>query len=329
MSGVKSERAALAALIVLLVGLPLAVLGYQFVLRPAAAPHRVVDVAAVAPEGGGFSPTSIEVVAGETVTLRFHAEDVTHGIAIGPGLGVDLGHIDPGHVGEVTLTFEEPGTYTYYCNTWCSPDHWRMRGVIEVRDPNGALPAPQTDPLIEALIAEGVDIDAAHTGPDHPAASLPGSGQPSAARGADALPDLDVPAELSDEGWRLTHTPAEALHRLSEANPDADPAMLADAAAALWVSPVVPQTVTLYEQNCAACHGQYGGGDGPAAGTTAETPAAFSDPAYMAAMRGDVLYAKIRRGGMGTDMPNFGTVFTQEETRALVEYLWVLAFGGE
>jgi len=41
-------------------------------------------------------------------------------------------------------------------------------------------------------------------------------------------------------------------------------------------------------------------------------------------MRSDVLYAKIRRGGMGTDMPNFGTLFTPEETWALVDYLWTL-----
>jgi mono/diheme cytochrome c family protein len=37
--------------------------------------------------------------------------------------------------------------------------------------------------------------------------------------------------------------------------------------------------------------------------------------------RSDVLYAKIRRGGMGTGMPNFGTLFTTEETWALVDYL--------
>ncbi len=47
----------------------------------------------------------------------------------------------------------------------------------------------------------------------------------------------------------------------------------------------------------------------------------FADPGYMFTRRDDVLYAKIRRGGMGTDMPNFGTVFTPEETWALVDYL--------
>jgi mono/diheme cytochrome c family protein len=45
--------------------------------------------------------------------------------------------------------------------------------------------------------------------------------------------------------------------------------------------------------------------------------------------RSDVLYAKIRRGVMGTDMPNFGTLFTPEETWALVDYLWTLALAGQ
>jgi len=49
----------------------------------------------------------------------------------------------------------------------------------------------------------------------------------------------------------------------------------------------------------------------------------------MFAVRGDVLYAKIRRGGMGTDMPNFGTPFTTEETRALVDCLWSLTSARE
>ncbi len=58
---------------------------------------------------------------------------------------------------------------------------------------------------------------------------------------------------------------------------------------------------------------------------TAQIPVALTDPNYLFGMRGDVLYAKIRRGGMGTDMPNFGTLITPEETWALVDYLWTLS----
>lgn len=58
-------------------------------------------------------------------------------------------------------------------------------------------------------------------------------------------------------------------------------------------------------------------------------PSAFGNESYMFMMRSDVLYAKIRRGGMGTDMPNFGTILTREETWALVDYLWQLALAEE
>lgn len=55
-------------------------------------------------------------------------------------------------------------------------------------------------------------------------------------------------------------------------------------------------------------------------------PASFTATALLEG-RSDVLYAKIRRGGMGTGMPNFGALFTPEETWALVDYLWLLALG--
>lgn len=328
----RRDRIALLALALILIGLPAAALGYEFGLRPALAPHRVIDIRAAAPEAGGFQPGSVEVAAGETVTLRFHAVDVTHGIAIGPGLGIDLGQVDPGHVEEVTVTFDEPGAYTFYCNTWCSQDHWRMRGVIEVRAPSGAAPAAGSDPVIEALVAEGVDIDArlaSHGGSDGHAEDGPGINA-SAARGEGVIAELRVPAELQEEAWRFSHTPAEGLDLLRGANPGAAGEVLADAVAYLWASGgASEEAIDLYNKNCAACHGQTGNAEGPAAGQTAEQPAAFADATYMWQMRGDVLYAKIRRGGMGTDMPNFGTVFTREETRDIVGYLWWLAFAGE
>ena len=102
---------------------------------------------------------------------------------------------------------------------------------------------------------------------------------------------------------------------------------LMDAVAYLWRSVYEPsrRAAQLYEQNCASCHGPSGRGDGFAAALITARPAAFTDLAYMFTRRSDVLYAKIRRGGMGTDMPNFGTLFTPEETWMLVDFLWFLS----
>ncbi|CAG0951784.1 partial cytochrome c6, partial [Anaerolineae bacterium] len=113
-------------------------------------------------------------------------------------------------------------------------------------------------------------------------------------------------------------------------NPSTSMSDLINVIAYMWTSDTPPEDIEwaeeYYNKNCAACHGQTGDGNGPAADQTAESPAAFADFTYMFGMRSDVLYAKIRRGGMGTDMPNFGTLLTPEETLRLVGYLWQLAF---
>lgn len=326
------ERVASVGLMLILVGTPLAVLGYQYLVRPARAPHRTIDILAAVPESGGFQPDSIQVMAGETVTLRFSATDVTHGVAIGPGLGVDLGHIDPGHVAEVTLTFDQGGTFTFYCNSWCSPNHWRMRGVIEVQD-TLSPPQPVRDPVIEALVAEGIDIDAVHSAlPEHEA-NVDLLRTPSAERGGRLVTTVTVPPELLDLERLRRLTPMHGLEALRAANPGAAQADLADVVAYLWTRTAVGarsvDAAALYAKNCAACHGEKGGGDGPAAALLPTPPAVFSDAAAMFSRRGDVLYAKIRRGGMGTNMPNFGTLFTPEETWALVDFLWSLTFPKE
>lgn len=332
----KREGLAVLALVLILVGLPAAALGYQFALRPALADVQVIDIVAAAPEAGGFRPDSIRVAAGERVRLRFSVPDVTHGIALGPGLGVDLGHVDPGQVREVEVTFDRPGRYVYYCNTWCSPNHWRMRGTIEVYDPArpDTLVADESpDPVLEALQARGVDIDAPHEAPAWP------EERPSAARGATVIHQLggQLPVQLVDPAWRQSHSPAEAWATLVGIGLSEAEAW--DAIAYLWLAGAGPAqrtaAATLFAKNCAACHGEHGDGRGPGADALAaqemgqhegmhqaDQPAAFADPRTMLGGTAEIYYAKLRRGGMGTGMPGFGPLFTRDETWALVNFLW-------
>ncbi|NJL94624.1 MAG: c-type cytochrome [Anaerolineae bacterium] len=318
----------------IIIGLPGAALGYQNGIRPQQAQARVIDIKAAAPEAGGFSPANIRVAVGETVTLRFSSPDVTHGIAFSSELGAEVIVVDPGQVRSITLTFDQPGHYVYYCNIWCGADHWRMRGIIEVYDPAkpGWLPPAQPDSVIANLAAEGVNIDAnlhgMHGMPNNPATAseptLPATASPSAERGAALLAQVQVAADLRDLSWRSTLTPEHMLHTLMQDNPAVPVEGLVDVVAALWLleRPTAnAETIQRYNQNCAACHGIDGSGDGFAAAQTAAPPPDFTDPAYMFSLRDDVLYAKTRRGGMGTDMPNFGTLFSQAETWALVDYL--------
>jgi mono/diheme cytochrome c family protein/plastocyanin len=319
----RPEWVARLTLLLILLGLPLVIFGFQFVLRPTLSDARIVDIHMVMPEYGGFSEDVIEAHTGETITLRFHADDVTHGIAIGPGLDIDLGAIDPGKVGEVTLTLDRPGTYTYYCTTWCSTDHWRMRGVLQVRDITqpDVIPTAQTDSVIANLQVEGINIDAPRT------LFQPVWGLSFVA--PENLEGWTIPQELNDSEWRQTHTPVEASELLAAENPEQPFETVYAVAASFWLSNPISTAIDgqyLYNQNCAACHGETGLSDGPNAFNTAVQPPAFGNESYMFAMRSDVLYAKIRRGGMGTDMPNFGTLLTPAETWALVDYLWQLAF---
>jgi plastocyanin/mono/diheme cytochrome c family protein len=336
----RSEVFALIALVLISIVLPSALLGYQFALRPALADIRTVDILAAAPEAGGFRPDTIRVAAGERVRLRFSAPDVTHGIAIGPGLGVDVGQVDPGQVKEVEVSFDRPGRYTMYCNTWCSPNHWRMRGTIEVYDPgnpDALSTGGTTDPVLEDMLANGVDIDAPHI------ATVVPLNRPSAARGVEIVGKLGdrLPSELSDVAWRRTHSPAEAWTMLVGHGVDRTQAW--DAVAYLWLMDLDSRSLqlagTLYAKNCAACHGETGDARGAGADALiaqgivqsdnmhmAGEPTAFADPSIMLGGSSDIYYAKLRRGGMGSGMPGFGPVFTPDETWALVGYLWTFVF---
>jgi plastocyanin/mono/diheme cytochrome c family protein len=322
--------------------LPALLLGYQFILRPALADVRTIDIVAAAPEAGGFRPDSIWVGAGEKVRLRFSVPDVSHGIAIGPGLGVDLGHVDPGEVGVLELTFAEPGRYTYYCNTWCSPNHWRMRGMIVVydpEDPDALITVDSGDQVLDDLISRGVDIDAPHE-----AAAIP-TNRPSAARGKTVTDRMgaDVPPALASQDSRRRMRPVDAWSLLVDLGLSEDDAW--DVVALLWLGedntgagPAV-EAARLYEKNCAACHGEEGDGEGPGADALAShgvghadgmvghrEPTVFSDPRTMLGGTSGIYYAKIRRGGMGTGMPAFGQLFTPDETWRLVNLLWTFVF---
>jgi mono/diheme cytochrome c family protein len=116
----------------------------------------------------------------------------------------------------------------------------------------------------------------------------------------------------------------------------------------IWQRNTSPQTLEegrqLYAQNCAACHGEGGAGDGVMAdqmpnlqspnhdNTGSQThpqpnrPADFTEARSMLGASPALLQGKILRGGMGTGMPYWGPIFTEEQTWALVDYLWTFQF---
>ena len=361
----RRDRFALVIILAVLLGLPALLLGYQaWRQQPAVAGVRIIHIVARAPEQGGFSPDRLTLRVGERVRLRLSSPDVVHGLTI-PGLGVNVDEIYPGKVVEVDVTLEKPGRYAFACTRWCGADHWRMRGVIEVVDLSPRPPATgnltprplslagkgelSSPPLVgegpgeRSLTREpplyqqlGLDLDAMR-----PPASATPAGKPSAAAGAALAAKL--PPELSDPLRRRAIAPADAFQRLR-----ADPvnAGLSDddvwnLVAWAWFKdvsgPALARAAELYARDCAACHGPEGKGDGPIGAnlpgmakmdpTMPKGPADFTDAAAMLAAGDVLLQGKLLRGGMGTGMPEFGSLYTDEEQWAMIAYLRTFLFG--
>ena len=292
-------------------------------------------------ETGGWTPENLTVVAGQPLHLRLTSDDVTHGFAVGQS---DQPAVDvlPGEITDITLMFDKPGKYTFYCTRWCSVNHWRMRGVIEVTAPPGETikPSAVEPPLYIRL---GLDIDAPHT------ADILPSQRPSADRGA--LFSQDVPAVYLTSAYYLSHSPVEFWRLLREEPSllDLSDQKIWDLVAWIWQSNTTPLELAdgrkLFTANCAACHGEQGQGDGVfskalaqkaageqadmPAGAMAKEPANFTDPRSMLSASPAHLQGKILRGGMGTSMPYWGPIFTDEQTWELIAYLWTFQFDME
>lgn len=319
--------------LVVVIGLPVALFGYRALQqRPAHNGGRVIDIAARVPEQGGFVPDRITLRLGETVRLRFSSPDVLHGLTV-PGLGVNIEEILPGKPVEVEITPEKPGRYAFACIRWCSLDHWRMRGVIEVE--GAPVEAAPTDPppLYQQL---GIDLDMMPPTPQ----ALPAS-QPSAAAGAQL--GVSLPQALDDPATRRALSPADAFQMLRR-----DPANQAlsddgvwNLVAWAWLKDTPPAQLArakeFYSRDCAACHGEGGKGDGVAGENLPGMsqmdpmmpagPADFTNAGQQLAESDAFLQGKMLRGGMGTGMPEFGSLYTDDELWAMVVYLRRFLFG--
>ncbi len=312
-------------------------------------PDDAIDLVARQPGAGGWSRERIVVNQGERVRLRIRSEDVVHGFAIGR-LGVDAGPIEPGKVKAVEFVASEPGEYTFYCTEWCDPHHPRMRGVLEVRGPDA--PTGQAPPP-DAALPHTITARTAPVVPaDRPAASRGralydarcAACHGSQGAGTAAGPPIADWSVLSD--W----SPVQAFRALRGNVTGSAPAELHgtpttptatghvryaagwsdqaawDVVASLWAFSTAPQRLEfghrLFARNCAACHGEGGGGDGPGGKHQPKAPANFTDPRRMLAGTSALYLATIRRGGMGSGMPYWGGIFTEEELRALVDAVW-------
>lgn len=288
-------------------------------------------------EDGGWNPETLKAEVGKPLELHLTSDDVVHGFAVGH---MDMQPVDvmPGNVTDVTLTFDKPGTYTFYCTRWCGLNHWRMRGTIEVGG-STSDPQPASVPLYVTL---KLDIDAPHDSPAIPV------DQPSAIRGEQLAEQVDI-SRFSEFSYYLANSPYQTFEELSGT-------MLSDSqkwdlVAYIWQSHTTPEALAngrkLFAQNCAACHGETGGGDGvfaddlAAAGEASmqtmagsqemsrQSPANFADAKRILGASPALLQGKILRGGMGTGMPMWGSIFTEQQIWDLISYIYSFQFDYE
>jgi cytochrome c oxidase subunit II len=88
---------------------------------------RVIEITA---KRFAFSPDQITLKKGETVTLRLHSEDVTHGFFMRK-LKIDT-QVEAGHTTDVTVTPTETGSFTTICDHFCGANHGNMKMTIVV-----------------------------------------------------------------------------------------------------------------------------------------------------------------------------------------------------
>ncbi len=323
------KKETLARVLVILLVAAAAVVPMAAIFLTPALAAKTIELHARMPENGGWSMDTIQMKAGQPLHLRLTSDDVLHSFAIGKSDQPPV-DITPGEVVETTLLFDHPGTYTFYCTHWCGPNHWRMRGTIEVTGP-GPTPTQEPQPLFLKL---GIDVDRISPAEVTPAAA------PSASRGAQFAGQL--PAYATDQQAYLTTSPAQLWQQLR-----AEPVLVGmseadvwDAVAFAWLGQTTPEKLAaaqkLYATNCAACHGETGKGDGVMVRglpvidyqnhmSMAEqrvAPPDFTDPKNLLGTSPALLEGKMIRGGMGTGMPYWGPIFSQEQLDELVSYIY-------
>lgn len=320
---IKSEHVARIFIILLVFGSFVAVISARI-----AGKQGALDMHGRMAETGGWTPDVIQAEAGKPLLLRLTSDDVVHGFAVGQFDFPDV-DIEPGKVTEITLDFQEPGKYTFYCTRWCGLNHWRMRGTIDVSGEGKPAIKPDSQPLYVTL---ALNLDAPHEAAVVPDERPQGS--------VNLLKAINPP--YLDGDYYRSHAPDQVF---TDLRGDGDYERLSDAeiwdlVAGIWRANTTTngllQGKELYSENCAACHGEGGRGDGVFADdieaqfgkamsgmeNISGRPTDFTNAGTMFGASPALVQGKIVRGGMGTGMPYWGPIFTDEQTWNLVAYLY-------
>jgi mono/diheme cytochrome c family protein len=143
---------------------------------------------------------------------------------------------------------------------------------------------------------------------------------------AERLPAADIQAVVdyvraalmvpSTQGVSGTHAHGERGNKAADKTAQAQPfsnGLTGDAA----------RGEKMYMATCATCHGKKGDGKGPRAYFIRPKPRNFIDPDFRAGFNRPALYAAVANGRLGTEMPAWSKVLTDQEITDVSEFVFV------
>ena len=84
-----------------------------------------------------YSPSELQVNAGDTVTIKLVSTDVVHGLYV-DGYDISI-EADPGQTGTLSFVAGKPGSFRFRCNVTCGAMHPFMIGKLTVGSNNWFL----------------------------------------------------------------------------------------------------------------------------------------------------------------------------------------------
>ncbi len=146
------ERAGVAAVVLILAGLPTLLWAWRSVILPGEYPpgSKIITLTATADRGiwtedaiVGYNywwrtpkrTDDIPLIQGDHVVVRVRSADVLHSFAI-PIMHIGPVDVPAGHTVVVQFDATRPGVLTFLCWQVCSPDHGNLHGRFIVK-PNG------------------------------------------------------------------------------------------------------------------------------------------------------------------------------------------------
>ncbi len=140
-------------------------------------------------------------------------------------------------------------------------------------------------------------------------------------------PDLSFVGLVKDEKWMLGHfrnpralVPDSIMPTFSFA--DAEFSALTAYLKTMTVKPVANTPAELYQNACARCHGEKGNGQGQIAVYLDPFPRDLTKAAFMNNKTDERILTSLKEGVPGTSMPAWKGVFTEEQLRGVMNYLY-------